>query len=83
MSVTTSKKGVFAAIQAAGGQAKLADALGVSQQLISKWLRRGWVPLHRAQEIETQFGVARARLLNPRVLDLVDLPGVESEGGEV
>lgn len=63
------------AVRAAGSQERLAECLGVSQQAISKWLRAGFVPLRRAQEIEAQFGIARARLINPRVRDLVDLPG--------
>lgn len=71
---STTSNGVADAIKAAGSQEKLAEKLGVSQQAISVWLRRGWVPLRRAQEIEALFGVARHRVLNPRIADLVDLP---------
>lgn len=67
--------GVDDAIKAAGSQQKLAEQLGVSQQAVSAWLRQRWVPLRRAQEIETLLGVPRARLINPRIADLVDLPG--------
>ena len=66
--------GVSQAIQAAGSQRKLADLLGVSQQAISIWLDQGWVPLRRAQEIETSLGIPRSSLINPRIADLVDLP---------
>ncbi len=65
--------GVAEAVKAAGSQEKLAEKLGVSQQAVSIWLRRGWVPLRRAQEIEALFGVPRGRLINPRIADLVDL----------
>lgn len=68
--------GVLDAVMAAGSQEKLAEKLGVTQQAVSKWLRRGYVPLKRAPEIEAQYGVPRARLINPRVLDLVDVAEV-------
>lgn len=64
---------VIEAIRAAGTQEKLSDSLGVTQQAVSLWLKRGYVPLRRAQEIEALFGVPRARLINPRIADLVDL----------
>ncbi len=70
----TSTNGVSLAIRAAGTQQKLAALLGVSQQAVSAWLDRGWVPLRRAQEIEASLGVPRAKLINPRIADLVDLP---------
>lgn len=54
------------AIDAAGGQAQLADALGVSQQAVSQWLnKKRWVPPRRAQEIEALYGVKARRLVNP------------------
>lgn len=71
--------GIADALQQAGNQVQLAERLGVSQQAVSIWLRRGWVPVRRALEIEAQFGVARARLISPRLADLVDLR--ETEGG--
>lgn len=66
--------GIAAAVKAAGSQERLADRLGVSQQAISQWLKAGYVPLLRALEIEAQFGIARARLISPRIAGLVDLP---------
>lgn len=65
--------GIEDAVQAAGGQTQLAKSLGVSQQFISACLKRGYVPARRAVEIEAQFGVPRRRLINPRLVDLVDL----------
>lgn len=70
-----SMTGIEEAVKAAGGQAELAAKLGVTQQAISAWKVRGWVPLGRAVEIEQVTGVARGRLVNPRVLDLVDAGG--------
>jgi DNA-binding transcriptional regulator YdaS (Cro superfamily) len=66
------QKGIAAAVSAAGSQQKLAEQLGVTQQAIAKWFKQGFVPLRRAQEIEALFGVSRARLINPRLLDLID-----------
>ena len=60
------------AVAAAGSQVKLALALDVSQQAVSKWLLRGWVSPKRAAEIEHLFGVPRQKLMNPRLVDLVD-----------
>jgi DNA-binding transcriptional regulator YdaS (Cro superfamily) len=67
--------GVADALAQAGNQAAMAHQLGVSQQAISVWLRRGWVPVRRALEIETHYGIPRARLISPRLADLVDLQG--------
>lgn len=62
------------AVAAAGGQAKLAALLGVTQQAVSSWVRRGWVPVRRAAEIEHLLGVSRQRLVDPRLVDILD-PG--------
>lgn len=75
------RTGIEIAIEAAGGQVKMAEALGVTQQAVSIWLQRGFAPLKRLVEIEAMFGVPRSKLINPRFADLVDLP-VESEGAD-
>jgi len=63
--------GISTACEAAGNQARLAEGLGVTQQAVSAWVRQGWVPLHRAKEIEALYGVPRSKTMNPRVADLV------------
>lgn len=63
--------GIREVIFIAGGQAALARQLGVSQQAVSKWVRRGFVPVNRVVEIEAQFGVPRHRLIDPKLRDLV------------
>lgn len=54
-----------------GGQSWLAHRLGVTQQAISTWLRRGWVPTNRADEIQQLTGVPARDLLNPRLVRML------------
>lgn len=68
----TQPNAVEEAISKAGSQVRLAELLGVKQQIISVWLHRKWVPTARAVEIEIQLGIPRARLINPRLRDLID-----------
>lgn len=63
--------GLGEAILAAGGQGALARKIGVSQPAVSRWVRYGWVPLAHVVRIEEMFGVPRARLINPKHLELV------------
>lgn len=72
MSQTTNvATGIADAITAAGSQALLGAALGVSQQAVAGWLKQGWVPTGRVVEIENQYGVPRVRLVDPKLLDAV------------
>lgn len=63
--------GLGEAILAAGGQGALARKIGVSQPAVSRWVRCGWVPLAHVVKVEELFGVPRARLINPKHLELV------------
>ena len=63
--------GIDQAIRAIGSQAKLAEALGCTQQNISAWLRRGYVPPGQAIAIEQATGVSRALLLDPRIVAIL------------
>jgi DNA-binding transcriptional regulator YdaS (Cro superfamily) len=66
-----SPSGIADAIVAAGTQADLAATLGVTQQVVSRWLRRGWVPLRRANQIEQRYKIPRGRLANPKLMALL------------
>jgi DNA-binding transcriptional regulator YdaS (Cro superfamily) len=72
-----SPSGIADAIVAAGTQAELAATLGVTQQVVSRWLRRGWVPLRRANQIEERFRIPRGRLANPKLMALL-VPGAST-----
>jgi len=63
--------GIEEAVRKAGSQTNLAKILGVSQQFVSACVRKGYVPPHRALEIETQLGVSRSRLVNRRIAELM------------
>lgn len=66
--------GIAAAVAAAGTQIGLGQQLGVSQQAVNKWQQQGWVPLKRAGQIEARYGIARTRLVNPKILALLGTP---------
>lgn len=66
-----SLSGIADAVVAAGTQATLAADIGVTQQVVSRWLRRGWVPLRRASQIEQRYNIPRGRLVNPRFMALL------------
>lgn len=63
--------GMTRAVLAAGSQGKLAELLGVSQQAISKWEARGWVPLARARQIAAAFPIPLKDLLDPDTAELI------------
>jgi len=65
------KRGIDDAVEAAGSQEKLAQTLGVTQQSVAKWVKRGYVPLDRAREIEGMFGVPRKALVDPKLVELL------------
>jgi DNA-binding transcriptional regulator YdaS (Cro superfamily) len=68
---TDDQSGIAEAVRRAGSQTNLAQILGVSQQFISSCLRKGYVPPHRALEIEVELGVPRSRLVNRRIAELM------------
>ena len=57
-----------AVIVLATSQEKLGEKLGVSQAAVSKWLKRGYLPMNRAIEVESIYGVPRQKTMNPRVV---------------
>ena len=74
--MTTPNTGVEAAIQRAGSRRAFADSLNppVSAVAVCQWVKRGWVPHRRALEIERLYGVDRAYLVKPDLVDLVGDP---------
>lgn len=65
--------GIQRAVQYAGSQERLAEKLGVTQQAVSAWLRRGYVPELRAVEIEQVYAIPRGDLISPRLREIVGL----------
>lgn len=65
------KSGIAQAIALAGSQEKLAARLGIFKHAVQKWVARGYVPPARAIEIESEFGIPRRDLLDPRLWDLL------------
>ena len=59
------QSGIERAIAAAGSPSALARALGVSNQVVGNWRRRGRVPLGRVWAVERATGVPRADLIGP------------------
>lgn len=69
--MTDTPSGIQRAVTTAGSQRALAAILGVSQQAVMQWVRRGYAPAERVVEIEAQLGIPRAELINPRLRDLL------------
>lgn len=82
--ITETRTGIEHAVRIAGGQKAFAEALGVTQQAVGQWVKKGHAPAGRIVEIEALFGVPRASLIDPKLADLVELPtGTDSEGGDL
>lgn len=80
---STPETGITRAVRIAGGQAALAEQISarnhgsvphVSQQVVSIWMRRGYVPPNRATEISecTRNRVSPAELLKPELRQIVE-----------
>lgn len=76
---TQAQTGIELAVAKAGSQTALAQQLisqhphkpHPSQQVISQWVKRGYVPPSRAKEIADVSGVPVAQLLSPTLRQLV------------
>lgn len=64
--------GIEDAVAAVGSQQNLATAVGCTQQAVSFWVRQGFVPNDRIAEVEQVTGVPRVRLLDPKLLGLLN-----------
>lgn len=63
--------GVARAIRNAGGQEKLAEALGLKQQTVGYWLKVGYVPIKHVVAVESITGVPRAELIRGEYKDML------------
>lgn len=66
---------VWEAAEKAGGAPALAKRLGVSPQAVREWIKYGYVPPRRAQEIELAYGIPRGDLLSPKMRSAMGLGG--------
>lgn len=57
------------AIQRAGSLRAFGASLGVpvSPQAVSIWLRQGWVPIAKVNDVVEKYGVDRDSILPPKV----------------
>ena len=53
----TALKALLEAVYSAGTQQKLAEAVGVTQQSVSDWLKRGYAPAEQCRKIEAFCGI--------------------------
>ena len=65
--------GLGRAVEAAGSVSALARKVGVAQQVMNRWVRRGDVPAPRALEIEVMFGIPARELVKPSLLEIAGL----------
>ena len=67
------RNGIDEAVYKAGGQTQLGEKLKVTSQSVNHWVRLGYVPNRRAVEIEELYGIARRRLVDPRLVALLEI----------
>lgn len=68
------KAGETAGVSPINARAAFARHLGVSVQVVSQWVKRGWLPPARALEVEELYGVDRSFLVKPSLRALVGEP---------
>lgn len=59
--------GIDEAVTAAGGQGPLAEACGVTQSAVSRWVTQGWVPWQKWGVVTRATGVPQERLAHPQI----------------
>lgn len=63
------------AVKKAGGVPALAKELGVTTSAIREWVKFGYVPVQRAQQIELMYGIPRAELVSPKMRSAMGIGG--------
>jgi DNA-binding transcriptional regulator YdaS (Cro superfamily) len=69
MSKPTQIAGIRYAVAVAGSQKKLAALLGVTLASVNRWVKKGYVPDERIEQIHKLYGIQRSRLCNPAYLE--------------
>lgn len=59
------------AVELAGSQTALAIKLGVSQPAVNAWIEAGHVPLKRAAQIESIYGIPAITLVDSSIANLL------------
>lgn len=72
---TYPESAIKSAVEAHGGPTAVAKVLGVTYQAVCEWMRQGYAPRARAQEMEMQFGVPRLSLMSPRLRNTLGVGG--------
>lgn len=70
--------GIEKAVERADGAVPLAAKIGVSHQAVFQWIKRGWVPLSRAIQIEGTYGIPRRELLKPELVEALEAPAADA-----
>lgn len=67
------------AIERGGGIIAFARKLGVTHQAVTGWRKRCYVPVARALQIESMFGVPRAGIVAPEIARAIATPSSEAD----
>lgn len=68
--------GIEKAVQACGSQLALADAIGCTQQNVSSWIKRGFVPVDHLIGVEQASGIPRHELISPKLANIFSPMGI-------
>lgn len=61
------------AVKKAGGARKFAAKIKVSHQAVYAWIKRGWLPVNRAIQLERITDVPRSKLIDPQIAKLLNI----------